>query len=97
VRKKKFPPNPLPCGCSAVGIQDLEDAVDDGSALVVGYKNVHVVHCQLHAAAPELLEALRDMTAFVGWMSFIPQETVAECDRLTEKALDAIQKAEGQS
>lgn len=49
-------PNPLPCGCGAMGTQDLENAVDDGHCLHVGYKNVHVVHCPLHAAAPDWKE-----------------------------------------
>jgi hypothetical protein len=67
--KKKPVPNPLPCGCGAKGTQDWDNAVDTGYSLRVGYKNIHVVHCPVHAAAPDLLAACRrglaDLVQFI--------------------------------
>lgn len=54
-----IPTNPLPCGCGAKGRQDLENAHDTGHSLIVGWKDIHVVHCPLHKAAPDLLAALK--------------------------------------
>ena len=54
--KKKYPPNPLPCGCGAKGIPDL-----DCMGTRIEYRDVHVVHCPLHAAAPDMLKALQEL------------------------------------
>jgi hypothetical protein len=59
--KQKAQPNPLPCGCAAVGEWDLEGAYDDGHCLRVGWKSVHVKHCPLHAAAPDFLQACKTL------------------------------------
>lgn len=56
---KNKPQNPLPCGCAAMGQMDLENAIDDGHSLHVGYKNTHVVFCALHLAAPDMLAVLK--------------------------------------
>lgn len=88
----KHAPNPLPCGCGAMGIQDLENAVDDGHCLRVGYKNVHVVHCPLHGAAPDLLAACEAAYAVFFGNVAVP----GTCDAID--ILDAaIRKAKGQS
>ncbi len=52
-RKKKKPPNPLKCGCAAMGTPDLNWEAR------VEYKDIHVVHCPLHAAAADLLFACK--------------------------------------
>lgn len=46
-------------------MQDLEDAIETGDCLRVGYKDIHVVHCQLHVAAPELLAGLKDALDYI--------------------------------
>ncbi len=46
-------PNPLPCGCGAVGTPDM-----DTLGTKMEYRNIHVRLCPLHAAAPELYQAL---------------------------------------
>ena len=53
VSETKVVPNPLPCGCVAMGAVDLTswDAF-------VHYKNVHVRLCHRHAATDALIEAL---------------------------------------
>lgn len=63
MRKRKFPPNPLPCGCAAMGEMDFENAVDDGHCLHVGNKNVHVVHCAKHANTDAALAAANERIA----------------------------------
>lgn len=52
-RKKKRPPNPLSCGCCCVGDPEIAGFGE----LRIEYKNIHVRHCQLHTAAPDLLAA----------------------------------------
>lgn len=54
-KKRKFPPNPLPCGCGAKGIVN-----DDCVSETIGYTHIHVVHCPMHSAAPGMLAALCD-------------------------------------
>lgn len=51
-----FPGNPLPCGCCVAGVKD--EAVADG---VPAYKDIHVRHCKLHAAARRLADAVDDL------------------------------------
>lgn len=48
-------PNPLSCGCGAKGTPFLDPIGTGGYE----YKDIHVVLCPLHAAAPDLLEALK--------------------------------------
>ncbi len=96
-KKPKTPLNPLPCGCGAKGTQDLENAHETGYALIVGWKDVHVVHCPLHKAAPDLLAACKHMTTRLATM---PSDLDwKERQEYTEKAFDemeeAIAKAEG--
>lgn len=57
--KTPTPPNPLPCGCAVYGRQDLRNARDDGTCLIVPWTEHHVRHCPLHAAASDLLAALK--------------------------------------
>ena len=59
--KTKHPPNPLPCGCGAVGVMDLKSF-----EATVRYKNIHVRFCPLHGAAPKLLRALKSINVRVG-------------------------------
>jgi len=54
----KHIPNPLPCGCGAVGIREL----DHGEARE-RFSSIHIKHCRLHAAAPPLYEALEELLA----------------------------------
>lgn len=49
-------PNPLPCGCRA------EDETDESSPKGQLFRFV-VKHCPLHAAAPDLLAALKGVVA----------------------------------
>ena len=51
--ERKLPRNPLPCGCGAKGIPDLACDVT-----FLRYKDIHVVHCPMHAAASDLYAAL---------------------------------------
>jgi hypothetical protein len=57
-KAKADPPNPLPCGCGAMGRPTINW---DGTRME--YLGTHVVHCPLHAAAPGLLAALRPFAA----------------------------------
>lgn len=89
--------NPLPCGCCAMGVQDLENAVDDGHVLHVWYKGVHVVHCQMHAAAPDLLAALKAClpSACQAESPASPNHGTAPCGKCCAcLGLAAIRKAE---
>lgn len=52
--KRKYPKNPLPCGCGAVGTPEINW---DGTR--VEHRNIHVRHCPLHAAAEDMLKALQ--------------------------------------
>ena len=54
-------PNPLPCGCAAVGIRSLEGFGSDYE-LHTEYNGVHVKHCPLHQTAKELAEALAGLS-----------------------------------
>ena len=47
-------PNPLPCGCGAVGTPDM-----DTLGTKMEYRNIHVRLCPLHAAAPAMAEYIR--------------------------------------
>lgn len=47
------PPNPLPCGCGAKGILGTNLEVTRMES-----HHTHVVLCNLHAAAPDLADAL---------------------------------------
>ena len=48
-------PNPLPCGCGAKGTRVIDVLGEQDS-----WVDVHVHHCPLHAAAADLLAALKD-------------------------------------
>lgn len=58
-RKRKHPPNPLPCGCRVGGAVYLPSQRDD----------VHVVHCPLHGAAQRMLTTLEHIADFAGDVS----------------------------
>ncbi|HUX11855.1 MAG TPA: hypothetical protein VMW87_02435 [Spirochaetia bacterium] len=58
-KKTKQTPNPLPCGCGAVGIREL----DHGEAREQ-FSGIHIKHCPLHAAAPKLYAALKRMLPY---------------------------------
>ncbi|MHA1962832.1 MAG: hypothetical protein ACW99U_21795 [Candidatus Thorarchaeota archaeon] len=49
---KQTATNPLECGCSAVGLQQI-----DPTGHMIYYEGVHVKHCPLHNAASDLLES----------------------------------------
>jgi hypothetical protein len=55
-RKKKFPPNPLPCGCGVKGEARLNL---EGTGME--YRGLHMVHCPMHAASPDLLHELAQL------------------------------------
>lgn len=55
---KYTPPNPLPCGCGAKGWPEL-----DHGEVRERYTGIHVAFCPLHAAAPQLVEALETIEA----------------------------------
>ena len=55
MKRTKYPGNPLPCGCRAVGTIDL-DPFDYSR---VHCKSIHVRFCPLHQAAGEILKALK--------------------------------------
>lgn len=60
--KKPRPPNPLPCGCAVMGYMDIEMFGDD-CQLRERFTDNHVVHCQIHGAAPKLLAACEAIAA----------------------------------
>lgn len=50
------PPNPLPCGCGVKAIVGLNV---EGTR--TEYHHSHVSYCPLHAAAPDLADALEEI------------------------------------
>lgn len=89
-KKKRPPPNPLPCGCVVMGYPELE-AYGSDYELRMKYKDQHVKHCPLHAAAPDLLAAceLLDLIARNGIGALIDIMPAVEAARA------ALAKAEG--
>jgi hypothetical protein len=76
--------NPLPCGCGIKGTPYLDPVGDRGYE----YKDLFIDFCPLHAAAGELLEALRHIRLIVS-PALIGRD---ECEKLDE----AIRKAGGE-
>jgi len=80
-------PNPLPCGCGAVGIPEL----DHGEARE-RFSSTHVRFCPLHQAAGELLEALKSLLSWVELSFGVKAEQQME-DHPMRPAYAAIAKA----
>lgn len=87
------------------GEYDFALSIERGRKLLVvaetfGRLSDHVTspakaYAELFAAAPELLDALKKLSTFIGNSSFTPQSMVDEADALLVIAYAAIAKATG--
>ena len=73
--------NPMPCGCGIKGTPTLDDF---GNSM--HYANLFIDFCPMHKAAPDLLEACKQMLQAYGGGQCIETEKIAR---------KAIAKAKG--
>jgi hypothetical protein len=99
-KKKTYPPNPLPCGCGAKGVPGI-----NFEGTMTTHTHIHVVHCPLHGAAPELLAVAKRYEAWEAklilcqkaWEQSVPtftQELLDEWMEIQAERNAAVRKAE---